>query len=415
MRRRWLPLIVTAVGVTAGVSTAQQPPGYVTKALSGDIVDGAPLAGISLFVPPRLRNDEAYYVADLGAGGQALIAGDQVAVTTGMQIPNSPAGTEIAFLGQTAVSQNGDLTMSATLGGTALDATNNAGVVEYNGTTNMIVQKGDPAPQTSDTYEFFGGLRRQQGDGLLFTSTLQPSGRQGLFARRDGVTKLVQQTGVTAPDGFVAENIAGHTKGRLLEDETENAFLALFFVVNFHPNLQQERVELIRNRPDDSNDVLIATDDAVPGLPAGTTFQGGFVPQLNDFGQVGMFIDYDGASTGRSLSVLELNGVVQSGRSVAKTGDPAPGAPGFQFTSFQNFVINQSGDVAFQVQLDVVPPGGGSGDLGPQNGIAPIVGNWYEGDDGQLALAAHNGMQAPGLDLGVTIEQIGFPALNDLS
>lgn len=409
-----LALAATFLLPLASDCFAQQHPVFTTSALNGDSIDGETIESISLFHNPYILSDgETFFTADLVGGEDAFLSEQQVAIVTGAQLGGAAAGTVIDFMGQAVVNDQAEVTMSAVLGGSAVDSTNDSGIVFYNGTVNMIVQKGDSAPDTSEAFGALGGIRFDDEGDLHFTSALQTSGDHSLYVRRNATTELVQRTGITAPDGFMAQNIAGHTTGKFSIQDNEKIVLTMFFVFSFNPNSQQERTELVKNLPDNSNTVMVATGDTVPGLPAGTTFQDAFVPKLNDNGQIGMFIEFDGASTGRSLSVLEVNGSVTGGRSAAMIGDPAPGMPGFDFASFQNFVINQSGDVALFAEVSPTP-GANMGNISTLGG-AQIVGVWFEDSSDTLQLAAHNGMQAPGLDTGVTIQQVGFPAYNDLN
>lgn len=400
--------------VLAGAATAQQAPDYATKAWSGDIVVGLPINNISPFFSPFiLSSGETYFTANLAGGEQAFMSSQQIAVITGAQVGGAAAGTVVDFLGQAVINDQAEIVMSAVFSGPAVDTSNDSGVIVYNGSLNIELQKGTSVPDVdvSDVVDFFGSLRNSDSGDHTYSGFLTPSGEQALFITPAGGTPAVVQV-----TGQVLGNERLATVSTASIGVSRRMALYLRKWVNVDNPIQRTRDELVaRIIPTTTGDIVpLQTGDSGFGLPAGSTVDELYVPKANDNDQVALFVDYIGAEAGRSVHVYDFdeNGNLTGGRSAVKIGDAAPGLTAETFASFQNYVLNESGNVAVLADTLPTPPASLTGE-GPAAGVAPNTGIWFEDSSATLQLAAHQGMQAPGLDAGVSIVGLGFPAFND--
>ncbi len=94
----------------------------------------------------------------------------------------------------------------------------------------------------------------------------------------------------------------------------------------------------------------------------------------------------------------------QTLRTVAISGDPAPGAgSGASFFDFEGLVLNDAGQVAFLGEL-----------TGTEVVDSNSLGIWSEGGGSGLALVARSGSAAPDVSSGVYFGGLGNPVLNNV-
>jgi len=392
-----------------------------TSALTGDVIEGETLTNFSRFVAPSiLSNGNTIFTVNTSSGEQAIVAEQKIAFLTGSQVGGAAAGVLFNFLGKAVVNENGEIVMSAIFKGTPIDSTNDSGVVIYNGSTvSMILQKGDPAPETSDTFGNIGGLGHSNNGYLVFSTNLTNSNENAIYFGNGQTLNLLDRTGtMTGDDKLIATS--GPSISDVLDPIGDVLAIALWTRVYVDQITLAERTEAVFSAGLPSAAVLWETGDSGFGLPPNTTTTSMFVPGLldhdgNSNDAFPAFVDYEGETNGRSVHVFnfDLNGPsVTGGRSVAKTGDPVPQLFTFEFAIFSTYVANTAGNVAGL--FDAVPRSDETSP-GPQEGLAPVQGVWFEDSSGILQLGGHNGQQAPGLAAEVTLQQISFPAFNALN
>jgi hypothetical protein len=132
--------------------------------------------------------------------------------------------------------------------------------------------------------------------------------------------------------------------------------------------------------------LLARGGNPAPGTPAGTTYEIPFYPDLNEFGQVAYLATFAGSGITGSNKDGIYAGSPASPMLVARTGDPAPGAPpGTTYNAFlYHPALNNLGQVAYLSRLS----SGGGFELN-NYGL-------YAGPPASPALIAHSGNPAPG-------------------
>lgn len=392
---------VTCLGQTSNVTTV---------AYSGDVVEGETIASISQFNPAFVarNNLNVTFVANTAGGESATVSGANIVMRTNTQVGCADAGVEYDFIGSTAVNDGGEIVMGPLLSGGA------GGLVHWDGQTDCLqALTGNAAPGTGDIYDFFSGIRHAANGDFSYTAFLENSGGQANYYAQPGATPvLVDQTDTVVGD----EEVTGVNTISI----NSSRRTALYLRKWTSTSTLAERKELVMREVDGSKFVLMQTGDSGLDLPAGTTVKDMFVPKANSAGQVALFTEYQGFVSGTSIHQCQIGeSSITSCRSVAKTADAAPGLAGHEFGFFSNFQQNSSSDVAFFATVS--PSSGAPQEFGDESqsesprGAEAIDGIWFEDSGGRLQLAGYHGQQAPGLDPGVSMVGLQFPAFNDLN
>ncbi|QDT01585.1 DUF7453 family protein [Adhaeretor mobilis] len=411
--KRFTLLLVAMFPLTPAVGRAQL---FTTSALTGDVVDGETLTGFSQFVAPYiLPNGDTVFTANTAGGEQAIVAQNEVAFLTGSQVPGAAPGVNYNVFGTLIANDQGDLALLSLFDGGPISPANDRGIiVRESGTADLAVQKGDAVVGTGDTSDTLGLMTYDSAGDGTFRSTLAGSGETTIsyLPHSDGSPqKKIIATGDIVDSNQVTETNTVSTNA--------SRRLALY-ARKWSPFVTGSTALDVAGRTIPTNTGLLESGNSGFGLPAGTTIKDFFVPKLNDADQVTVFTEYHGFVSGTSVHQFQIDDTsVTSGRSVAKTGDMTPGLGGHEFNFFSNFVANETGGVAlFAAASPSSPPANATSQFdpgGPQAGVVPVEGVWFEDSGGTLTLAAYNGQQASGLDAGVTMQQIAFPAFNDLN
>lgn len=400
----------TVLCLLHSVTCLGQPSNVTTVAYSGDVVEGETIASISQFNPAFVarNNLNITFVANTASGESATVSGANIVMRTNTQVGCAEGGVEYGFIGSTAVNDAGEIVMGPLLSG------GDGGLVHWDGQTDCLqAQTGDTAPGTGGTYEFFSGIRHAANGDYSYTAFLENSGGQALYyTQPNAVPQLVEQTGTVSGDEEVTS-----TNTVTINASRRTALYARKWTST---STLAERSELVMREFNGSKSVLMRTGDSGLGLPAGTTVKDLFVPKANSAGHVALFTEYQGVVSGTSIHQCQIGeSSITSCRSVAKTADAAPGIAGHEFGFFSNFQQNASGDVAFFATVS--PSSGLPQEFGVESqsesplGAEAIDGIWFEDSGGTLQLAGYHGQQAPGLDPGVSMVGLEFPAYNDLN
>ncbi|MEQ8211703.1 MAG: hypothetical protein RH917_18010 [Lacipirellulaceae bacterium] len=387
-------LLTTLFLLTSVVARAQI---FTTSALTGDVVEGETLTNFSQFVAPQiLTNGQTVFTANTAGGEQAIVAQNQIAFLTGSQVPGAAPGVTYDVFGTLIANDQGDQALLSLFDGAPISSANDRGIViREGGTSDLAIQKGDSVAGTGDTCDSLSLMSYDSAGDGTFRCTLASSGETSIsYLPQSGGSpeQLITQTGVTVDSNQVVE----------VNSVTTNASRRLaLYLRKWAPVVTGSAALDLAGRILPTTTGLVESGDSGFGLPAGTTVKDLFVPKVNDAGQVTVFTEYQGFVSGTSVHQFQIDDTsISSGRSIAKTGDPAPGLVNHDFSFFSVFDANESGDVILVATAEEL--GGGF-----------VDGVWYEDTGRTLTLAGHNGQQAPGLDPGVVMTQIAFPAFND--
>ncbi len=371
---------------------------------------GETITNVSQFFAASIHGNGVYFQSATSNGDTVVSDGASVVLRTNTQIPGAAPGTSAFLLGYTPF--DGGVYLPTVFNGSAVDSTNDGGLLLHeDGTTELCTQRGDPAPGTSDIYGYFGSLRADSMGNLSHSTGLQNSGENAhYYGNCDDGFELVEKTGTVVGDETTTSvNTVTINSSRRV---------ALYARKWTSTATQLQRSEVVGRLSDGSKHILLASGMNGFSLPTGTSIAQLTLAKVNELDQFVAFTEYEGASTGTSIHQFQLEEIaaaleVTSGRSVAKTGDATPGLVDSQFDFFSNFLQNASGDVALVAEASsmALP----LNENGPQAVGTSVQGVWYEDGSGTLQLGAYNGMQAPGLDPGATIQQVQFPAFNDLN
>lgn len=139
--------------------------------------------------------------------------------------------------------------------------------------------------------------------------------------------------------------------------------------------------------------LVVREGSQAPGTASGVVFNNLFIPPvINDAGKIAFFSFLSGpgvnTTNAHGLWSYDRTGLPQL---IARAGAPAPGMPGYQFSSLGEPIINNAGQIAFEALLN--GPGGSN--------LSSI---WAQGRSGALTLLALTGQtldvdDGPGVDL----------------
>lgn len=361
------------------------------------------------FEPWSINNrGEVAFGADLpNTGGEAIYVADHGAITpiaqTGQAAPGG--GTfDAAFLGQPALSDNGDVAFTFTLSPFTLPVGNNAGVYRFSASKQQLTAVVVPGMAAPSGGTFAGATFRaslnNKGDVAftgLIPATIGPGAAiglgQGIFrADKAGAIVVVVRPGDAAPGGGTfdfAQNAWINDGGDIAfgahvaaEECIDESGLPAFIFCGESVYLQSATDGSIRS--------VAHQGDPAPG---GGFFRLAFGPIVNNRGQVAFIGDLTTApGFGQDLGVFLYTG--GETRAIARPGDAMPG--GGHLASASNSTLdvhlNDVGEVAFSAFLDT-----NSGGVIPDTGV-------YVGTVDSLRLVARSGTVIPGVG---TIAQTG--------
>ena len=275
----------------------------------------------------------------------------------------------------------GDVSFSASLNGTGVTATNNAGFwVDVDGTVSIVARGGEAAPGTPNeefgsfgSAYFFGNSVLTNDGTIGFTARLRSDGplKEGLWS--GSATEL----GLAILDGMP---VIGGTFGGFNASPVFNQFGDISFEGE-HSSFG----ETIFRISDDNIQIVAAARGQYSDAIDGASFDGFNAPVINGRGDVAF--EAATKSPRRSEAIFGIwSETANELRLIAQSGDEAPGTTAeahFGPSFHGGLLINDAGEVAFQTRLrDTV-----------QKGI------WSEGG-GSLHLVALEGESAPGTSPG---------------
>ena len=151
------------------------------------------------------------------------------------------------------------------------------------------------------------------------------------------------------------------------------------------------------------HNTIALTGQAAPGTPAGVSYQGLFVPIINDAGQVAYFAGLTGSGVTTANDETVYAGSFAAPQLVMREGDPAPGTPaGVKYSIVGGpAALNDAGQLAYLPLLT------GSGVTTANQGTL------YAGNATSPQLVARSGDAAPGTPAGVTYSTFSVSGLND--
>ncbi|MEM6331435.1 MAG: choice-of-anchor tandem repeat NxxGxxAF-containing protein, partial [Planctomycetota bacterium] len=280
----------------------------------------------------------------------------------------------------------------------------------------LIAGEGNPAPGTPTGVNYSGvnpPVMNGSGQAAFFAflagAGVDSTNNRGIFsdaAGSPGIPGLVVRAGEAAPGAAPGVNYIGFDSP-VLNGAGQTAFRA--FLTG--PGVDNSNNTGIFSEATGSLGApgLIAREgDAAPDTPAGVNFNGFAPPAINAAGQTVFRAFLTGAgvdSTNDSAIFSEAAGSTGTPGLVAREGDAVPGtAPGINFSSFSDPVINGSGQTAFLAGLI-----GSSVTSLNNSGIFSEA----AGSPGAPGLVARAGDAAPSVPPGVNFRNFGSPTLND--
>ena len=334
-------LLAASLAAAFSVSAADAVT-FQTIAKTGDVAPGTGGATFSGFGSAAL-NDTG------GAAFVGVLTGTGVnsANDTGIFTPSAlvaregdaapgTGGATYTSLGSPAHNDAGETAFRASLGGTGVDSTNNAGIFTGSG---LVTRKGDEAPGTGGaTYTDFGTpALNDAGDtaflGFLTGAGVTSANGVGIFTP----TAQVARAGDMVPGpGVATYRTFGNTA---LNDAGETAFTGV----------------LTGKGVSSTNDTgiftsqgpLVREGDPAPGAGA-ATFSAFGSPAFNNGGEAAFFA----LLTGKGVTPTNRFGIFTSSALVAREGDAAPGTGGANYSSFFGTVaLNDAGETAFLASL----------------------------------------------------------------
>jgi hypothetical protein len=333
----------------------------------------------------------------------------QLVAREGSPAPNAADGTQFARIGSEAglfnpigltlgIDDAGRPAFFAGLNGPSVDTSNDETIWSARtGSLNLVAREGSPAPAIAgnDDWGELGSPVFVNGIGqLAFAARIGPDwegGTGSIWTELDGVFRQVASEGSAVPG-----TPAGTTFGSFIDLALNNAGdTAIIAEIGDGPDVSTTNDTGVWAERAGNLRLVIREGDAAPGV-AGATFRP-YYPDflarrlvMNSHGDTAFFGAVD------SPTATVTSGIWSEGGGdlhlVALKGLPAPGTdPGTNFNSFRPPVLNASGHVAFQADL--------------QDGSTGV---WVEGSNG-LELVVRTRQQfevAPG-DIR-TIEELDF-------
>jgi hypothetical protein len=284
---------------------------------------------------------------------------------SGQPAPGANGGTFATFLGP-EMNSSGHTSFSATLSnGGSVNAGNNSGLwSEGHGTLGLVAREGFQAPGTASGAHFydlnFGPPRLNDAGNIAFAAGLQTGSggvsfdnAGGVWVERAGALTLVARAGDQPPSATALTRFQGF-QAVSLNSTDRVAFQALLCTGPCSVSVSESA-----NYSDGGGPVALVArryDQAV-GYPVGEQYTYISAPQFDDAGQTA----YLGEVSNEPNHGLwaERNGNLNL---IVREADQAPGAPdGQTFRIFHYFDTNDSGEIAFSVDLISFGIGVGSG------------------------------------------------------
>lgn len=330
-----------------------------------------------------------------GSGSLALV------VREGAAAPGTEAGVTFGYTSPPVLSDSGASVFWASLRGVS-NPDNSEGYWSHaNGSLSLVAQPGSQAPDTAAGVVFsaplgFYSLPAISDNGTIAISAfiygpgVDSVNNRGIWTKSTGNLTLAYRSGTQAPGLDSGVLITGPTllyTGPVVNDAGEIVFLGTLTGPGTGPTNNQS----LWSSGGGSLHMVARTGSQAPGAPEGVTFtdfwEGAWSMLLNNSGETA----FQGVTSDGGYGIWSERGGLHA---VARSGQSTPGLPGEAFRDFSVPVLNAHGHVAFLASL-----ASGKGGL------------WSEGN-GELALVASTGEQAPGAPAGVTFAGFGNGSLN---
>jgi len=329
---------------------------------------------------------------------QAIYAGSNRVVRTGIPEPGGLPGTFDGFRAGYFTNRSGSVAFSASVNGVDGMWIHQGGEIKY------IASDGSAAPGTNGQFNLLPNAPidgfNDQGK-VAFCALVEgaPAGfRQGLWMGPAGALGLLAREGSPAPDsppGTVYQSLSSP----LINSDGAAAFYATTSQPR-PPEFGGFLTTVLFTGQPGAVRAVVRTGDMAPGTESGVFFDLRHGPMgFNSAGTVAFLSNLDSLTLypgGPGVAIY--SGTRGHLRLVARTGSPAPGTEaGTVFKSLRSPALNEAGEVSFWAQAGV--PGGVATD-----GI-------WTGRPGQLRLIARVGSEAPGT--GLSFEYLYPMALSD--
>lgn len=269
----------------------------------------------------------------------------------GSQAVDAPAGVLYNTVVRTLASDMGLYAFTASLTGVVTQANNMGVFTGAPGALEMVVRKGDVAPDTGgDTFGEFTSLGIAP-DGVLGLHALLADGGEGTWYGDTSGLTLIVRDGSTAPGMPPGTVFVAFDQAPSIASNGAVAFKG--FTVGPVNGSENEGLWI---GPDNMLSLTLREGSQAPGLPAdvriGSHFVDNNTPQIND---AGMFV-YRSRLIGVSVTPDNdraiFAGPPVSPMLIAREGDVAPDTGGATFASIFEPTLNQAGDIAFLSQIE---------------------------------------------------------------
>lgn len=396
--------------------------GLQTIAVTGDQAPGAP-AGVvfgRLGAPTLNNNGEIRFAGQLLGNGvdttndTGLFAVDtadglSLLAREGDPAPGLPSGVSLDVSFSVQLNDSGQTVFIADLSGAGVNDTNDSALFFDDGAAiEVLVREGDPAPSTTTGVTF----------DSLFSPALNNGGQFGFSAILDGVgvnafnnfaifigdssggVSLIARKGDPAPETPAGVNLGSLDfppfGPAIFSDGGETAFVASLSGAGVDAS---NDAAIFSGGSSGSLSLVAREGDAAPGTAAGVSFGSLTTPRINNNGETAFLAFLTGTGVDTTNNAAFFNESNEALELVARAGDQAPGIAGdvtfgtqFGFAGARD-LFNEAGQTAFFVDLN------GTG-VDETNDSALFS----EDNNGDLALVARTGDQAPGTTPGIAFE-----------
>lgn len=355
--------------------------------------------GQTVFSSMLLGGGTASKVMSLWTEGSGSLA---MLLREGAATPGTEAGVTFAQMTLPVLSDSGVSAFWAAFNGVSNLPEGGEGYWSYaNGSLNLLARESSQAPDTAVGVVFSGPMGFHSHPAISDNGTIALSSfihgpgvnsvnNRGIWTQSTGNLTLAYRSGTQAPgldSGVLITGPAVLYTGPVVNDAGEIAFLGTLTGSGIGPMNNQS----LWSTGGGSLHMVARTGSQAPGAPDGVTFtdfwEGAWSMLLNNSGETA----FQGVTSDGGYGIWSERGGLHA---VARSGQSTPGLPGETFRDFANPVLNANGHVAFTAFL-------ASGKRGL----------WSEGN-GELALVANAGDQAPGAPAGVTFAGFGNGSLN---
>jgi hypothetical protein len=424
---RMCALGVAVAGLTAWTSPdIQASVSYRAVAVTGDAAPGTDpgvvYSDFSVFSPtlnsagqmafrsiltgPGVDNTNSSGIWSEGSGSLSLVARE------GGAAPGTEPGVVYSgLIDNPVLNSAGQTAFTSELTGSGVYSTNNTGIwSQTSGTLNLILRKGDAAPDTEPGVVYSGLSDPKFNDAgqLAFSGSLTGPGvgitnDRGIWSGASGSLSLVTREGDAAPGTDPGVVFFGYSADLLFNQAGQTAFK----IGLAGPGVDSSNNFGIWSEGSGSLSLVAREGHAAPGTDPGVVYSDlqSNHPVLNSAGQMA----FRGVLTGSGVDGTNDMGIWSGGGGslslVAREGGAAPGTdPGVVYGNFMNImnnpVLNGAGQIAFWGAI-----------TGPGVGMANDAGIW-SGGAGSLSLVMREGDAAPGTDPGVVFADLLFTQFN---